>query len=438
MLPNTHKTPNTLAECRMRAYKLMPYLHQAIMSMTPVATPGLGTFAVDKYGRLYYDPEIVLQWPLDKSAAAILHEVMHIVLNCSGRSKALLGDHPKPEEFRLFNIAQDIYINDSLREVKFSGGKPALMMGDDWMYSDKFGFPKNLRSEEYYELLKKLPEPPCGRGGGSGEKDDSGPGGDNEKPDVAKGGCGGCSDGQHHQWEQGAPKDQGGNSDVHGMSEFERKMIERQVAENIERHQRSNGRGTVPGSLARMAQEILRPKTDPVRELLAKVKFAVNSTHGHGDYTWKKISRRNPNGAVRLPAHIRPVPRVTAIIDTSGSMGQEDLGLALGVIAQVLNALPSDGVRVVCGDACVQSVKKVFRPEQTELAGGGGTSMRRIMEDIAHDTPKPNVLLVVTDGETDWPPTPLDMRCVACVTRESSRACFQVPAWMDKVELQPA
>ena len=74
--------------------------------------------------------------------------------------------------------------------------------------------------------------------------------------------------------------------------------------------------------------------------LLAKVKYAVGCTSGFGDFTYRKPNRRQPQGGALLPAHVKPIPRVTVIVDTSGSMGQSDLALALGVIGNSLRSLP--------------------------------------------------------------------------------------------------
>ena len=61
----------------------------------------------------------------------------------------------------------------------------------------------------------------------------------------------------------------------------------------------------------RAAAELLHPKVDPARELLAKVKYAVGCTSGFGDFTYRKPNRRQPSGGALLPAHVKPIPRVT-------------------------------------------------------------------------------------------------------------------------------
>jgi predicted metal-dependent peptidase len=220
------------------------------------------------------------------------------------------------------------------------------------------------------------------------------------------------------------------------MAEHEQNIVEAAVAKAIEQYQEQRGRGSVPGGLARQAADLLRPKVDPARELLAKVKYAVGCTSGFGDFTYRKPNRRQPHGGALLPAHVKPIPRVTLIVDTSGSMEESDLALALGVIANALRSLPDPrGLRVLAGDTAVACAKNVFRPEQVELAGGGGTDMAALIVAAANERPAPKAILVVTDGYTGWPCEPVGPRVVVCLTQ--ARMAGRVPKWIDAVVLNP-
>ena len=85
---------------------------------------------------------------------------------------------------------------------------------------------------------------------------------------------------------------------------------------------------------------------------------------------------------------------MTVIVDTSGSMEQNDLALALGVIGNALRSLPDPrGLRVLAGDTAVACAKNVFRPEQIELSGGGGTDMAAMIVAACEERP-------VTQGDS--------------------------------------
>jgi predicted metal-dependent peptidase len=163
----------------------------------------------------------------------------------------------------------------------------------------------------------------------------------------------------------------------------------------------------------------------------------MDATYGYGLFTYRRPSRRQPPGGAIQPVHRKPVPKLLVIADTSGSMGERDLFLVLGVVERVIRKLPDPrGVEVWAGDTHLAAVSKVFRPEQVTLAGGGGTDMSALIMQ-AMDKPKPpDVILVCTDGETDWPELPVDAKVVACLTRKS-RWYAPPPAWIECVELRP-
>ena len=263
----------------------------------------------------------------------------------------------------------------------------------------------------------------------SGDGDAASDGGEDGQSAAEIGGS--AADGQARPWEDGPP-----SQEHPGLAEHDQNLVEAAVAKAIEQYQEQRGCGSVPGGLARAAAELLHPRVDPARELLAKVKYAVGCTSGFGDFTYRKPNRRQPQGGALLPAHVKPIPRVTVIVDTSGSMEQSDLALALGVIGNALRSLPDPrGLRVLAGDTAVACAKNVFRPEQIELSGGGGTDMAALIVAAAEERPAPKAILVVTDGYTGWPREPVGPRVVACLTQ--ARTADSVPKWIDTVVLNP-
>ena len=133
------------------------------------------------------------------------------------------------------------------------------------------------------------------------------------------------------------------------------------------------------------------------------------------------------------PSSVQPIPRITVIVDTSGSMDQRDLGLSLGLIGKVLNGFRiRDGIHVVCGDTQSVLAARAFDPKSVKLAGGGGTDMGVIIQQVAEMKPRPQLIVVCTDGETPWC-EPVGIPVVACVTTE--RCLERVPKWIKAVAL---
>jgi predicted metal-dependent peptidase len=440
-------TTYTFAEARLRAAKHAPYLALHIMSLVPVKVPGLGTFANDAFMRCYYDPAMLSQWTLDECAGVILHEDLHAVLAHCKRATNYLGNNATATQLKLWNIAADIVVNSTMRDGK-------IPLPEGAIFPERYGFTKGLTVEDYYALLEDMLEQqqghgsgaklqddldsenwPDGDGGGAADGEEEGEGDGSysgKQPKPGRAGGGSAADGRQKPWEKPRPED---CPDVPGMNEHEQEMLRRSVAKEMDEHKKRT-RGNLPGDLERWVDEILRPKTDPAREIAAEVKFAINSVNGFGDFTWKRLPRRSPPGGVRLPAHVQPVPSVVLIVDTSGSMDKRDLGLALGVIGQVVRTLPHEALRVITGDTCAQATCKVFRPEQVQLLGGGGTDMDAIIRDVVEKArPRPDVVLCITDGYTPWPREDLGLKVVACITREESG--YEVPEWIKRVEIRP-
>ena len=107
----------------------------------------------------------------------------------------------------------------------------------------------------------------------------------------------------------------------------------------------------------------------------------------------------------------------------------------MGVIANALRSLPDRrGLRVLAGDTAVACAKSIFRPEQIELSGGGGTDMSAMILAACEERPAPKAILVVTDGKTGWPSEPVVPRVVAALTRKP-HYCPMPPKWIDTVVL---
>ena len=132
-----------------RCSRYSPYTYSHVASLVPVERPGLGTLAVDKYMRVYYDPAVFDRWDIDTTCAAILHEDLHILLKTHSRAIAYLGQSMTDDQRGRWNWATDIAINQVVKAYGFT-------IPDEWLMPERFGFPANLAAEEYYTLLEDL------------------------------------------------------------------------------------------------------------------------------------------------------------------------------------------------------------------------------------------------------------------------------------------
>lgn len=393
---------------RLVAAETAPYFMHALFAVAPVADPGLGTFAVDGAWRLYMDPALLVgpgRWDSSTVGAVLLHEVGHLLRDHAGRAAQL----PTPRHHLAWNLAGDAEINDDLLAagVPLPGGvvTPAAL-----------GCPDGDLAETYYATLVPPGAPPL--------------------PDDGEAGCGSGA---------GCPPVPGelpdgvalGDGTATPLSPAEGDFVRRRVARDVQDAAQGKGRGTVPGGVARWADGVLAPPTVPWDRLLrAAVRRALADRAGRTDYTYSRPPRRRLPGIVR-PAMRAPSVTVAVVVDTSGSMSRGDLDAAMGEVHGVLQAsgVARDRVRLVSCDAAATTAHRVRTARSVHLTGGGGTDMRVGIEAAEHAHPAPDVVIVLTDGDTPWPDTPTRARLV-CGIISRTEPCG-TPPWAATVHIPP-
>jgi predicted metal-dependent peptidase len=93
------------------------------------------------------------------------------------------------------------------------------------------------------------------------------------------------------------------------------------------------------------------------------------------------------------------------IIDTSGSVSDAELGSAILEVGAIALSVGSrrDLVTVLPCDAAAQVAYPLCRAEGISLVGGGGTDLRTGFAKALQASPRPDVIVVLTDGQTPWP-----------------------------------
>jgi predicted metal-dependent peptidase len=378
-----------LLAARYRAASDRPYLASALYSLTVVPTSGVPTMGVDRHWRCYVSPDLVAATPVPELAGVWIHEVAHLLRDHHGRTD-LLPAADQRDRMRV-NVAQDCEINDDLLA-------DGLALPEGRAEPRGFGLPAGRLFEEY---LPQLP------------------------PSAACSDCGSGAHGVPGDWEI---TDGGG-----GVDTVEAEALRRHTAEAMRAHQRN--RGTLPDGWRRWADQILEPVVDWRRVLAGAIREAVAWAAGAVDYTYRRPSRRTAalRGVV-LPSLRRPLPAVAIVIDTSGSMGEDDLAAALAEVTGVLREVGVGGnrVTVLSCDADVQTTARVTSAEQVTLAGGGGTDMRTGIQAALALADRPGIVIVLTDGFTPWPPAPSSARVIAALI---GAAPPSPPGWVETVHV---
>lgn len=366
--------PENLIGARIKLGIKRPYINHALWALTPVAKPGLGTVAVDKWWRLYYDPEVIqTKWTADALAGALYHEIGHLLRDHPWRCEAMQA---QPQ---VFNIAGDAEINDDI-----VAEENKLTLPDNPVLPSTFGCKEGDYAEAYYEHLMKHAKVIKVHGPAGGK-------------------CGSAAGGPSEGYEDPAPSKSGDGT--RGVTKGEAELIRQQVAQSVKEHERS--RGTVPAWMTRWADELLHPKIPWRRVLASWIRRGLNDALiGLVNPSYRRPSRRQgASPCVLLPSWRKPTPRAAIIVDTSGSMGERELALGLAEVDGVLQAC-NCAVTVLSVDAAVHTVKKVTSRREVQLVGGGGTDMTVGITAACELMPRPHVVICITDGFTPWPAAP--------------------------------
>ncbi|HET9966916.1 MAG TPA: VWA-like domain-containing protein [Streptosporangiaceae bacterium] len=421
-----------LAAARLWAASKFPYLATGLFGAEVSADPGSGTVSVDEGWRLRADPELTAGWSAAQLGSVLVHHVCHLLRTHGERAQ---GAGVRPDETGDWIRAADAEINDDLIPAGLDlPGQPVLPRD--------LGAGDGLLAEQYFAGICR-PASPAGAGGNGrtqgkgGIAEGSGAGGDGgagTQPRSVPRGLGGtagtwldCGSGA-----DGVPRPGQGQD---GLPRWQAELLRRQVAQDVIAHGKQPG--TVPAGLLRWAEEILNPKVDWRAVLAAELRRAVAEVCGAVDYSYRRPSRRaSVTAPVVLPALRRPVPEVAVVCDTSGSMTEDLLAMALAEVEGLLRALGlARQVRVLACDTAVAPAQRVSSARQVQLTGGGGTDMGAGIAAAAALRPRPAVVVVLTDGYTPWPRlAPKGMRVVAGLLGEQAP---EAPTWARAVRVEP-
>lgn len=278
--------------------------------------------------------------------------------------------------------------------------------------------------------------PPEENSGGEGEGKENGDGDSGEEEKEGKGNsaeensfddrwdCG--ADGEGRPWEVPEEEDS-------GLSPGDAEDIRRTVAQAVQEGSRSMG--NIPGHWEAWAGAELAPPKVPWQQKLQRfLRYATTISVGASDFTYQRRSRRQAavGRRITLPASYSPKLEVAVVIDTSGSMSDDDLNRACSEVDGILRACGASA-QVICADAQVTASQRITSARNIELSGRGGTDMRVGLRAAAKSTPTPHAIILLSDGYTPWPKqgeikTPIVVGLIG-------RNCGvdSVPEWVDSI-----
>jgi predicted metal-dependent peptidase len=411
----SHELRRQWAAGRVWAAHEAPYLATALLALQAVVIQreandraiDLRAFPADRDWHVYLDPEVLAETPVGELGFWLLHQVSHLLREHAARYPgaplpASSGTGPlgaRTKDQNRWNVAGDAEINDDLHTAR-------LQLPDGAIHPELLGLPESWTAEQYWDALipdREEVEADC------------------ESTLATTCDCGSGCDGQPRDWDCAQP----------GLSPVDVRMVARNTARRIREH--TQQRRDTPEGWQRWADDVLEPSVNWRRQLTAHVRRGAADVAGRVDFTYRRPSRRaSAIPDVVMPSLRQPLPQVALVIDTSGSMSDAMLGQALGEVAGVLRSLgvARRNLRVIACDAHAYRAQQVRDLGAIRLEGGGGTDMGAGLDAAAALRPRPDLIIVLTDGFTPWRSAPpRGIRVVVGLMDRSGRT----PDWAETV-----
>ena len=319
----------------------------------------------------YYGREFVAGLTDPQLRFLVLHEVGHKMYRHIHNYQHLAKLDPE-----LTNMAMDYVINIQIMDENKNGFVEWI---DGGCLDEKY---RGMNTEEVFKLLYEKKQ------GNTSPQD--GDGADSGSPNTT--GDGNTAIGE--------PFDDHDFDGAKEMTEGEKQELEREIDEAI--RQGDMVAGKLGNKGARDLGELLEPQVN-WREVLREF---ISSTCAGSDYsTWNKPNRRYIGMDIYMPSGIsEKVEELVLAIDTSGSIGRNELSVFLSEIKSICDTVKPSCVRVlywdteVCRDEKYETHELDTLVKSTKPRGGGGTNVECVPEYMAEHSIKPQAVIVLTDG----------------------------------------
>jgi len=367
-------------------------LYSGVMLMgKSEVSDSLFTAYTDGVNKRYSKPFLQTIIEEAKLRGLVLHENLHVGLKQIPRGRDMFK-----EDAKIANMSADFVVNDIIKNITgkiANGSEPIVMLPDGALY-DPFFHNWSMR-EVYNHIRKENPQrqKPKSSSGDEPCNDNSDSRGGGKQDNIIK--ANGReydmgSDFDEHDWE----------SYVEGLSDEERK----ELGDKIDRALREGGMlaGRMGGKMPRQISDLLEPKVD-WRDALRE--FVSSTMRGNDEYTWRKMNKRHLANDYYLPSmENETIGEVVVAIDTSGSIGTEELTEFATELASIVDIVSPEAVRVIWWDYDVHG-EQYFKPDQysniaslLKPVGGGGTRVSSVNHYINENKINAECVIVFTDG----------------------------------------
>lgn len=225
-----------------------------------------------------------------------------------------------------------------------------------------------------------------------------------EKEQEGKGkGQGQDGDGNGHSssgGQQGDPFDDHDWDDAQDMSNEKKEEIAKEIEGAL--RQGAILAGKMGGNVSRDINDLLTPKVnwkDALRD------FVKTATQGKDQTTWRRLHKRYIGMDIIMPSsYDEKVGGILIAVDTSGSIGGEELAQFLGEVKSICDEVSPEQIDLLYWDSKVAG-HEVYHNHQlanlvdtTQAKGGGGTNPECVPRYMKKKDLKPECVVFLTDG----------------------------------------
>ena len=332
--------------------------------------------------KFYYNSEFVNKMPVKQVEFLFGHEVLHVVYDHMGRRDSR-------RDPRISNIAADYCVNNDLVDQRVGEKIPV------GLYDQKY---KGWSMEEVYDHLMK----------NATQKQLS----EMEKQIIDDHLDGEGDDGDAADGEGGGERTHSGGLRPK-LSEEEKKEIRDEMKDAVLQAAQAAGAGNLPGGVKRMIQDLTEPQISWQELLEQQIQSTIKD-----DYTFARPSRKGWGIDAILPA-TKPGETIDIFIgiDTSGSIGPEELKIFFSEIQGIMDAYTEYKIKVVGWDTQIGGVGEFTSENMASITefdpkGGGGTDPHCVWEYLIENGIEPKKLIMFTDYcFFGWSPEDVESYC---------------------------
>lgn len=312
----------------------------------------------------WYNSEFINRLSLKECEFLFGHEVLHVVYDHLGRRanrdpvlSNIAADYCVNSDLIDHNIGQKITAVPILYDRKYRG------MSFEEVYDDLY---QNAEKIDVEKLVRQLLDEHL-------EESDDGDGDDEDNKDGSK--------------SRPRPSKNG------------KKELRDEIKDAVLQAARAAGAGNLPAGVQRLIKDLTESIIDWRELLLQQIQSTIKN-----DFTWMRPNRRGWHTDVVLPG-MKPGETVDicVAIDTSGSIGPEELKIFLSEVKGIMDSYQDYSIKVWSFDTEVYNLQEFTQDNMKDILeyepeGGGGTDFEANWKFMKENDIQPKKLVVFTDG----------------------------------------